>query len=195
MSRKFLFNRNIIKSGIRYFTSKNVENAVKDIFLLENFQNVNPALEKEISLYSNKKLTPVSLRSLMETGKGDRLEHFDQLMKGRYGSQEGQPQASQRILIQVACFLHRELPIRLAQRAVKLEASPLFMKSGKQINHYIRTGFVNNHPTIQNQSKTSVFGIRNRLHNSEHVQFQMIQKKKLSSPESSNLFMIDIQPP
>lgn len=107
-----------------------MDNAVKDIFLLENFQNFNPALEKEVLLYSNKKQTPVSLRSLMETGKGDRLEHFDQLMKGRY-TQQGQPQASQRILIQVACFLHRELPIRLAQRAVKLEASHLFMKSGK----------------------------------------------------------------
>jgi hypothetical protein len=131
MFKKTFFSRGIIPTGIRYFSSKNVDSAVKDIFLLDNFQNINPALEKEIVLYSNKKQTPVSLRSLMETGKGDRLQHFDQLMKGRYGTQEGQPQASQRILIQVACFLHRELPIRLAQRATKLEASPLFMKSGK----------------------------------------------------------------
>lgn len=131
MSRKYLFNPNIVKSGIRLLSTKNIDNMVKDIFLLENFQNINPALEKEIVLYSNKKQTPVSLRSLMETGKGDRLQHFDQLMKGKYGNQpDQQPQASQRILIQVACFLHRELPIRLAQRAVKLEASQLFMKSG-----------------------------------------------------------------
>ena len=91
--------------------------------------NVNTALDKEIQLYSTKKPTPVSLKSLMETGRGDRLAHFDEMMKGVY-EKHNPPQTSQRILIQVACFLHRELPIRLAQRAAKLEASPLFLKSG-----------------------------------------------------------------
>lgn len=98
---------------------------------LFQFSTLNPALEKDIHMYSNKKQTPVSLKSLMETGKGDRLSHFDELMKSKYALDTAkQPQASQRILIQVACFLHRELPIRLAHRAVKLEY-PLFARSGE----------------------------------------------------------------
>ena len=81
------------------------------------------SLEKELLIYSNKKQTPVSLKSLMETGKGIRLKD-----ENTFGLDD--EIARQKVLIQVACFLHRELPVRLAHRAVKLEASPLFSKSG-----------------------------------------------------------------
>ena len=81
------------------------------------------SLEKELQLYSNKKQTPVSLKSLMETGKGIRL-------KDEKAVDIENEIARQKILIQVACFLHRELPVRLAHRAVKLESS-LFSKSGE----------------------------------------------------------------
>ena len=125
-------------SRTAWYSTKSIDAAVEDIFLLRNFSTVSSALEKELQIYSNKKQTPVSLRSLMETGSGDRLPAFDEMMKL---DKKGIPQASQRIMIQVACFLHRELPIRLAQRAVKLEASPLFIRSGKlfdfQNNLYI----------------------------------------------------------
>jgi hypothetical protein len=116
-------------------------------------QSISPA-EKELYIYASKKQTPVSLKSLMETGKGDRLSHFDELMKARFISTNSHganntpptkatPVASQRILIQVACFLHRELPVRLAQRAVKLDASPLFQRSGniKQVSSWYKTSF------------------------------------------------------
>jgi hypothetical protein len=97
-----------------------------------SFTTITPNLEKEIQMYSSRKQTPVSLKSLMETGQGNRLQEFDELMKLKYDKEQQQtPQASQRILIQVACFLHRELPIRLAQRAIKLESSPLFIRSGE----------------------------------------------------------------
>jgi hypothetical protein len=78
-------------------------------------------LEKELDLYSKKKQTSVSLKSLMESGRGDNPN----LPYGRA------TKASDKVLMQVACFLHREMPVRLAHRAVKLEASPLFLMSGK----------------------------------------------------------------
>ena len=80
------------------------------------------ASEKELLLYSNKKQTPVSLKALMETGKGCILP-----TNNRSDAYEG---VTSKSLVQIACFLHRELPVRLAHNAVKFEASPLIMKSG-----------------------------------------------------------------
>lgn len=77
-------------------------------------------------MYSKKKQTSVSLRALMESGQG--LHLYKSGLGG--GSTEDAMKVAEKILIQIACFLHRELPVRLAHRAVKLEVSPLFMKSG-----------------------------------------------------------------
>eukprot|EP01038_Epipyxis_sp_PR26KG_P008260 gene8260-11178_t len=77
----------------------------------------------ELIRYSEKKQTNVSLQALMETGKGDRLNEFDS--KGNTKKVFD----NTKVNIQVASFLHRELPIRLAHRAIKLEASPLFLRS------------------------------------------------------------------
>lgn len=117
-------------TSARAYLSTSVTNP-NDLLNLRNFANITPHLEKEIQIYSNKKEIPVSLKSLMETGKGDKLNRFDELIKGKYAPNPEQHQASQKILIQVACFLHRELPVRLAHRAVRLESSPLFAKSSK----------------------------------------------------------------
>jgi hypothetical protein len=88
---------------------------------------LTPSEKELLLLYSNKKQTPISLNSLMETGKGDRL--YDSYSKiDILPRVEGQ--VTEQVLIQVACFLHRELPVRLAHRAVKLEATPTFIKSG-----------------------------------------------------------------
>ena len=98
-------------------------------FPIRSFHAENSALahEKEILLYSNKKQTPVTLKSLVETGKGERLSMDEKIA-------ESGSAVTSKVLVQVACFLHRELPVRLAHRAMKLEASPLFMKSGKIVN-------------------------------------------------------------
>ena len=75
-------------------------------------------------------------------------------------------QVTQRIMIQVACFLHRELPIRLAQRAVKLEASPLFARSGKLIPSmicnllFITFLFLGNIKNVASWYKTSFAQLR-----------------------------------
>lgn len=83
-------------------------------------------LNKELDLYSKKKQTSVSLRALMESGQG---LHLYKLGMGGASPEDGM-KVAEKIVIQIACFLHRELPVRVAHRAVKLEASPLFMKSG-----------------------------------------------------------------
>jgi len=75
--------------------------------------------EKEVLLYSSKKQTPVSMKSLLETGSG-KLPGITY-----YKSEE-----IMKMLIQVACFLHRELPIRLAHRIIRLEESSIFATSG-----------------------------------------------------------------
>mmetsp|Transcript_27421 Transcript_27421/g.45994 ORF Transcript_27421/g.45994 Transcript_27421/m.45994 type:complete len:397 (-) Transcript_27421:800-1990(-) len=67
--------------------------------------------EKELAFFKNKKQTPVSMKSFADAGK----------------STEG-PNNTDRALCQIACFLHKELPIRVAH-AVDHLRSPVFMAS------------------------------------------------------------------
>lgn len=69
--------------------------------------------------------TSVSLQDLMKTGRGEKLHMtFGEEARERQG-------ATELVLIQVAGFLRRELPIRLAHRVHDLESVPLLsdMKS------------------------------------------------------------------
>ena len=75
--------------------------------------------QEDVEYFGRKKQTQVSLRALMETGAGKRLKEFA----------FDKPQSNEaidRVKIQIACFLHRELPIRLAHRALELEKTPEF---------------------------------------------------------------------
>ena len=81
---------------------------------------------------SSKNQTPVSLRTLMETGRGDRLG------KGGNSFEEdldNSSTATDLVLMQVASFLKRELPIRLAHRINNLDNVPMMqdMKSVQQV--------------------------------------------------------------
>lgn len=95
--------------------------------------------EKDLQHYGKKKQTGVSLKALMETGRGDRLMEFDKLVD----TSRTQAGASERVQIQVACFLHRELPVRLAHRALELEASSLFSQSPsiRNVASWYKTSF------------------------------------------------------
>jgi len=75
-------------------------------------------MNDDITYYGKKKQTQVTLRALMETGIGKRLSEF---FKHAEKVPPGFSVASDRVKIQIACFLHRELPIRLAHRALALE--------------------------------------------------------------------------
>ena len=72
--------------------------------------------------------TSVSLQDLMRTGQGEYLhktfENSDSLKENHT--------ASELVLIQVAGFLRREMPVRLAHRIRDLERVPL-MKDAKSV--------------------------------------------------------------
>eukprot|EP00607_Mallomonas_marina_P006864 CAMPEP_0182428864 /NCGR_PEP_ID=MMETSP1167-20130531/24302_1 /TAXON_ID=2988 /ORGANISM="Mallomonas Sp, Strain CCMP3275" /LENGTH=422 /DNA_ID=CAMNT_0024612045 /DNA_START=246 /DNA_END=1515 /DNA_ORIENTATION=+ len=65
------------------------------------------------------------MKLLMETGSGDLLHSH--ATNGNTSADAAD--IHQQIAIQVACFLHRELPIRLAHRAVELESIPIMCQS------------------------------------------------------------------
>ncbi|CAM9392401.1 unnamed protein product [Hapterophycus canaliculatus] len=85
-------------------------------------------LHNDIMESAARKQIGVSLKTLIDTGRGD-------LLSGEMGL-NGQSSLStkQKMLIQVASFLHRELPIRLAHRVRDLESVPdmLAQKSVQQ---------------------------------------------------------------
>eukprot|EP01032_Pedospumella_encystans_P028343 gene28344-32008_t len=66
-----------------------------------HFKNAGGALnlDRELILYGSKKQTPVSLKSLLETGKGDLLKGFE------------------------------ELPVRVAHRVEHLQSAPFLLNS------------------------------------------------------------------
>lgn len=123
------------KINVRLLSTKTVDAMVDDIFSLRSYSSISSSLSKELTIYSTKKQTPVSLRALMETGKGDKLRDINEILqKNKSMSDKVKADQLKMISIQVACFLHRELPVRLAHMAVKLEALPIFLKSGKSFN-------------------------------------------------------------
>ena len=71
--------------------------------------------------YAQQTPTLITLQKLLKTGRGDYLE-FPQRhhTTGRFGRKL----ATERILIQVAAFLQRELPVRLAHRILDLDGAP-----------------------------------------------------------------------
>jgi pyruvate dehydrogenase kinase 2/3/4 len=71
-------------------------------------------LSDDIRHFSAMEQTGVSLRTITQTGRGDfvQLESADATLR------------TQKMLMQVAMFLHRELPIRLAHRVRDLDSIP-----------------------------------------------------------------------
>ena len=89
----------------------------------------NPTeISDDLSLYANKQQTAISLKTLLDTGKGKHLHLFDKMYKTSDAKSD-----DQKVQIQVANFLHRELPVRLAHRAIKLQSNAVMTKS-KYVN-------------------------------------------------------------
>ncbi|CAM9376401.1 unnamed protein product [Scytosiphon promiscuus] len=85
-------------------------------------------LHNDIMESAARKQIGVSLKTLIDTGRGD-------LLSGEMGlTGQNSLSTKQKMLIQVASFLHRELPIRLAHRVRDLESVPdmLAQKSVQQ---------------------------------------------------------------
>mmetsp|Transcript_6666 Transcript_6666/g.13877 ORF Transcript_6666/g.13877 Transcript_6666/m.13877 type:complete len:470 (-) Transcript_6666:308-1717(-) len=81
------------------------------------------ALRGMIDEYASRKMTSVSLETLMATGRG---EYLHRTGHGDAASPDGcSAQATAAVLAQVASFLRRELPVRLAHRVRDLEGVPI----------------------------------------------------------------------
>lgn len=85
---------------------------------------------RDLLFFGRKPQTSVNLQALMETGQGNRLERFESI-SGEHdqGNHKMSKDAQLRVLIQIACFLHRELPVRLAHRALELENTEDFLNN------------------------------------------------------------------
>lgn len=78
--------------------------------------------EKDLQYYGRKTQTQVSLETLLEIGRGSSLEEYE------YINSKAKDRID-RICIQIACFLHRELPVRIAHRVLELNSLELFQQS------------------------------------------------------------------
>jgi pyruvate dehydrogenase kinase 2/3/4 len=83
---------------------------------------MDESTKRLLNEYAHEQQTSVSLQTLMRTGRGEYLH------KTFLESQHNQDAhlATERVLIQVASFLRRELPVRLAHRIRDLETVYLF---------------------------------------------------------------------
>jgi len=99
------------RTAARAFVDVSIKNGPSDLDLLSD----------DIAYFGHIKQTGVSLRTLTQTGRGMFLDKGT--LQGVQGSDE------QRMLFQVAMFLHRELPIRLAHRVRDLDAIPPTMQA------------------------------------------------------------------
>lgn len=100
--------------------------AITPSYRFYNSTQISPQVEAELAVYSKKKQTSVSLKALMDAGLGE----ISNIPTGKA------TKASEKTLLQIACFLHREMPVRLAHRATQLEGSSLFQQSGKNFEQY-----------------------------------------------------------
>lgn len=117
-SSLFRFRKNVLPSALTF----NSLSTVKDFN------------EKEIKLFASKRQTPVSLKSLLKTGKGELLnKHSVSVSTGQNTDCSSSKAEDRKIQMQIACFLHHELPVRFAHRSAGLEASPILCKSGQLI--------------------------------------------------------------
>ncbi len=136
------------------------------------------------------------MQTLFRTGRGELLENFDrnvgEAKSARYSS-------SPEVLMQVANFIHHELPIRLARRIKDLNDVPYLsdMSSVQAVKDIYISSFLSlvQEPTIDSPVRESLFARKLELlyerHSSVLVQMakgafefrQMLKNKEISSLE------------
>ena len=94
-------------------SSSMTTNSTKDRDI--DYDGVPDDVAKLINYHAKQIPTSVSLQALMRTGRGEYLDrHFENVTMEEHT-------ATELVLMQVASFLRRELPIRLAHRVQDLE--------------------------------------------------------------------------
>lgn len=81
---------------------------------------VQPPYPLHTQVYTKKKQTSASLDTLMRTGRGELLDK----MRGDEFTFLDEHHPTDQVLMQVACFLRKDLPIRLAHRILDLDQVP-----------------------------------------------------------------------
>ena len=94
------------------------------------------AFEEEVAYFARKKQVGVDMKTLLDTGLGRNITKETSFSKAQSNIDTASSSESQKVLIQVACFLHRELPVRLAHRAIELE-STLTLHDSKHVKQVI----------------------------------------------------------
>ncbi|KAL7486945.1 hypothetical protein ACHAW6_012536 [Cyclotella cf. meneghiniana] len=118
----------------------------------------SPQILELINHHARKPQTSASLQTLMKTGRGEFLHKMAKQMpdsppiapnaEAGYASVDmfasEESEATPLVLLQVASFLRRELPIRLAHRIQDLQRVPLLrdMKSVQQVKELYTTSFL-----------------------------------------------------
>ena len=109
----------------------------------------SPEVQALVDHHARKPQTSASLETLMKTGRGEYLHRLEDT-HGAYGyasvevSADDESEATPLVLLQVASFLRRELPIRLAHRIHDLSRVPLLqdMKSVQQVKELYTTSIL-----------------------------------------------------
>ena len=113
--------------------------------------------------YSQKLQTSVSLQTLTRTGRGELLDRTGQNVdQSSSDSHSGmQRTASPEVLLQVASFIHHEMPIRLARRIKDLDNVPYLsnMSSVQAVKDIYISSFLSliKEPTIDNHVREALF--------------------------------------
>lgn len=127
----------------------------------------SPEVQNLIEHQARKPQTSASLQTLMKTGRGEFLHKMAKHSQGAGGgyasvtvSPEDESEATPLVLLQVATFLRRELPIRLAHRIHDLSRVAYLqdMKSVQQVKDLYITSFleilsVDKHPPSRERSE------------------------------------------
>mmetsp|Transcript_25724 Transcript_25724/g.29392 ORF Transcript_25724/g.29392 Transcript_25724/m.29392 type:complete len:436 (+) Transcript_25724:132-1439(+) len=118
-SKRHLYQRwrsYILKSSSIYTSSRT--------FCKTTFKGVSREISNSIYEHSIQPQTSISLETLMQTGRGEFLK---KTYKNLDDTEITEREATEKVLQQVAGFLRRELPIRLAHRIQDLDGVP-YMK-------------------------------------------------------------------
>eukprot|EP00984_Skeletonema_dohrnii_P006267 scaffold2248_cov136-Skeletonema_dohrnii-CCMP3373.AAC.9 len=125
----------------------------------------SPEVQNLIEHHARKSQTSASLQTLMKTGRGEFLHKLSKHNQGGgFASVTSRPEdeseATPLVLVQVASFLRRELPIRLAHRIHDLSRVSYLqdMKSVQQVKDLYTTSFleilsVDKHPPTREGSE------------------------------------------
>lgn len=113
-----------------------------------------------VQKYAHHPQRSISLQTLLQTGRGELLNktYSETVISGE------EHHATDLVLMQVANFLHREIPVRLAHRIEDLDQVPYLseMKSVKQVKQTYIDSFLEfiDMPTIQTPEGEEKFAIR-----------------------------------